>query len=357
MRVEELPLRTLCGQLLVGGFVGEAPPAPFVEAVRRGERAGAILFKRNLPEALHTLRVSEALTAAAPPDLPLYVAIDQEGGRVERLKAPVLSLPPMRTLADRGDLALLHDAGEVLGAQLAALGCNLDFAPVLDVDTNPDNPIIGDRAFSREPGEAAERALAFHAGLSAHVLGCGKHFPGHGDTSVDSHLALPSIEHPRERLDRVELLPFVRAIEAGVHALMTAHVVTWALDGSVPATLSRRVSTELLRDELGFRGVLFSDDLEMKAVADLFAIEESSVRAVEAGCDVLLVCKEEDWQERALAALVDRCERDLAFRARCREAVSRSLAARRGCPPRGSREAFDRTLPRAEALRARIEDA
>jgi beta-N-acetylhexosaminidase len=235
----------------------------------------------------------------------------------------------MRRLGARGDAALLTRAGALLGKQLAALGFNLNFAPVLDVDTNPANPVIGDRSFGATPEAVCLGALAFWQGMAPHILGCGKHFPGHGDTSVDSHLGLPRIEHDRARLQAVELVPFVAAARSNLDALMSAHIVVDALDPARPATLSRAVCTGLLRRDLAFEGVLFSDDLEMGAIASHFSIEEAAVLAVEAGCDALLICKDEALQERAHAALVREAEGSPAFLQRCSEAAVRGLNARR----------------------------
>jgi beta-N-acetylhexosaminidase len=210
----------------------------------------------------------------------------------------------------------------------------MDFAPVLDVDTCATNPIIGDRAFSSDPARVAELGVAWADGLLAGgVLACGKHFPGHGDTTTDSHLELPVVDQPRSRLEAVEIPPFAAAARAKVAALMTAHVVFPALDPEGPATLSRAVCTDLRR-RIGFEGVLVSDDLEMKAIAGRMTIEDAAVRAIAAGCDALLVCSDESLQDRAHAALVRRAEADEAFRARCEEAAARCLAARRRVPPR-----------------------
>jgi beta-N-acetylhexosaminidase len=252
----------------------------------------------------------------------------------------VLRLPPARVLAQSADAATIEAAGRALGVELRALGFTTPLAPVLDVATRPENPVIGDRAFGDEPARVIRAALAFAAGLRAGgVFPCGKHFPGHGDTTVDSHLDLPVVEHARARLDAVELAPFRAAIAANIEALLTAHVVFPALDGSrTAATLSRAIATDLVRSELGFRGVLFSDDLEMKAVATRMAIEEAAVGAVRAGCDVLLVCSDEDAQARAFEALVHEAERDAAFRARCEEAAARAVHLRRAFPPRPARD-------------------
>jgi beta-N-acetylhexosaminidase len=335
IRADHLSLEQLCGQLIVGGFDGERLPTRYRTALHSRSRAGAILFRRNLPSLEATRSLCGALISVDD-ELPPFIAIDEEGGRVGRLPPPYTRLPSMRQLAERSTLEQLEQVGDALGATLASLGFNLDFAPILDVDTNPANPIIGDRAFSTDPHDAARKALAFAAGLGRHVLTCGKHFPGHGDTHLDSHLALPMIEHDEGRLRAIEIAPFAAACPLRVDSMMSAHIVVTALDPGVPATLSRRICTTLLRDELGFTGVLFSDDLEMKAVADLYAVEDSSVRSIEAGCDVLLICKDEDLQDRAHRALVRRCENDSAFRQRCVEAATRSIGARYRRPPRVS---------------------
>jgi beta-N-acetylhexosaminidase len=219
------------------------------------------------------------------------------------------------------------EVGLALGRELAALGFDLDFAPVLDVHTNERNPVIGDRAFGREAAAAARRALALAGGLArGGVLACGKHFPGHGDTTLDSHVALPRLDHGRARLDTVELLPFQRAAAAGLPMIMTAHVIVAAYDPAVPATLSPAVIDGLLRRRFGFDGVIVSDDLDMKAIADHFELGDAAVRAVRAGCDALLVSRIEAHQEAARAGLIRAGERDSAMRARLGQAAARVRA-------------------------------
>lgn len=328
----------LAGQLLVVGFDGHRLPADLGASLEAGERAGVILFRRNLvpgETGLHALQLLCATIAGSSHQgLPPLIAIDEEGGRVTRLGPPALALPAMRRIADLGDTELLERAGRALGNQLRCLGLTMDFAPVVDVDTNPDNPIIGDRAFSNDPERVALLAGAFLTGLkSSGLQACLKHFPGHGDTLLDSHLALPTVAHRRERLDAVELLPF-RRLAAGADSMMTAHVLYPALDADSPATLSRAIATELLRDELRFDGVLFSDDLEMRALGEHGgSIEDSAIGAIRAGCDLLLVCSRADAQARVHAALVESLESDVGFRERCIAAAARGLAMRRKSPP------------------------
>jgi beta-N-acetylhexosaminidase len=325
---DTMSVATTCGSLLIGGFPGATLPRAFAQALAEGRRGGAILFKPNVADGPAAVASLVREIHAAAPETP-FVGIDQEGGRVARLRAPLLEIPPMRTVASWGDVAFAERVAGAVGAELAALGITIAFAPVLDVNTCPENPVIGDRAFGEDAATCAAFGAAWIRGLQgAGVLACGKHFPGHGDTSKDSHVDLPVVDRPRERIDAIELVPFRAAIAEGVAAIMTAHVVYPALDPLRPATLSPAVGFELLRS-LGFEGVLVSDDLEMSAIAARWSVEDAAVQAVAAGCDALLVCWSDEKQERALAALAREAESSPAFRARCEEASGRGLRARR----------------------------
>jgi beta-N-acetylhexosaminidase len=323
------------GELVIGGFEGTSLPGSFARALRARRRGGAILFTRNLGGGLAQVAalaraVHEAAGGAA------FVGVDQEGGRVARLGAPLLAVPPIREVAAWGDAGLAERIARQVGVELAALGFTIDFAPVLDVSTRADNPVIGDRAFSDDPATCARFGVAWIRGLQgAGLLACGKHFPGHGDTSKDSHVDLPTVDRARDHLERVELAPFRAAAAAGVASMMTAHVVYAALDPELPATLSPRVCTAL-RDDIGFRGALVSDDLEMRAIAARWPVEDAAVQAVAAGCDAVLVCASEDAQERSVTALCREADASPAFRARCAQAAARLVEARAraSAPPR-----------------------
>ena len=353
-----LARRVMCGQLVIGGFQGKELPPTFARASAAGERGGAILFARNLTgDPLQAAELNAQLLAAAPADLPPLLAVDQEGGRVARFREPLLVLPPMRTLGDRGDVELCTEAARAQGEELAALGFTMNFAPVLDVNSCRENPIIGDRAFGEDAATVARFGVAWAEGLArGGVLACGKHFPGHGDTTKDSHLDLPVVRADRARLDAVELPPFRAAAAAGIAAMMTAHVVYEGIDPALPATLSRAVCTTLAREVVGFRGWLVSDDLEMKAIADRYGIDDAAVRAIDAGCDAVLVCSSEEMQAKVVEALVHRAESDRAFEARCEEAFARGIAMRRRVPPRPvkDRAAFARASERASRVASRI---
>jgi len=204
------------GELVIGGFPGTSLPAGFARALRERRRGGAILFKPNVEGGPAQVAALARAIHAAAPETP-FVGVDQEGGRVARLKAPLLEVPPMRTVASWGDTALAERIARAAGTELAALGFTIDFAPVLDVNTCPQNPVIGDRAFGDDPDTCARFGAAWVRGLQASgLLACGKHFPGHGDTSKDSHVDLPVVNQPLDRLERVELVPFRAAVEAGV---------------------------------------------------------------------------------------------------------------------------------------------
>jgi beta-N-acetylhexosaminidase len=246
---------------------------------------------------------------------PLLIGIDQEGGRVSRLPPPFTQLPPAavwgRIYEMEKDLKVIFRVGQYLAQELLSVGINTDFAPVLDVNSNPKNPIIGDRAFSDDPKIAARAAVAFYLGMKREgVIACGKHFPGHGDTRSDSHLTLPRVAKSLRGLEKVELPPFREAIRKKIPMLMTAHVVYDALDPKNPATLSSLILRDLLRKKLRFDGVVISDDLQMKAISKKYSEAEASILALRAGVDLLLICRggeegEKILEETARAVLAD----------------------------------------------------
>ena len=296
-------LRRAVANMFMVGFPGTDPDEPFLRLVEEG-LFGAILFKRNVTDARGTAELVRKVKSRAA--RPFVFSVDQEGGRVARLRgAPFTALPPMRHIGQNGDAALAERAGRLLAYELRALGFDWDFAPVLDVDTNPKNPVIGDRSFHREATVVSKMGIALARGLEAGgVASCAKHFPGHGDTEQDSHHVLPRLAHPIDRLRRVELPPFHAYAEAKLASVMTAHVIFDAVDPGVPATMSPLVLEGMLRAELGFGGVIVSDDLEMKAIADNYSVPEAAVLGVLAGVDLFLVCHHDELQRAAIDAVV-----------------------------------------------------
>jgi len=284
------PIADLVGQSIMLAFDGIHATPDVLDLLVDTRAGGVILFRRNIgtPAQLHALISTLQAHAAAIGLPPLFVAIDQEGGNVSRLPAPFTTVPSQMAQAATGDPQSAAHCAAVIAQQLRAFGINTNFAPVLDVNNNAANPVIGVRAFGSDPDLVAHYSRAALAGYrDAGVIATAKHFPGHGDTTVDSHLGLPVVRHDRARLDRIELAPFRDAIAAGVPAIMTAHIVFEALD-QLPATLSRPILTDLLRHELGFDGVIFTDALEMRALRDRYTLAESAVLSKAAGADVVL---------------------------------------------------------------------
>ncbi|MEV1144227.1 glycoside hydrolase family 3 N-terminal domain-containing protein, partial [Micromonospora sp. NPDC049799] len=290
-------LASLAAAVLQPGFVGTTPP-PWV-CRWLGEGLGSVvLFARNVVDPEQVAALTATLRAERPD---VIVAIDEEAGDVTRIEsARGSSRPGNLALGAIDDPALTEEVARDLGTDLAALGVTLDYAPDADVNSNPDNPVIGVRAFGAEPTLVARHTAAWVRGLQAGgVAACAKHFPGHGDTRVDSHHDLPRITADRARLDAVELAPFRAAVAAGVQAVMTGHLLVPALDPELPATLSSRILTGLLRDELGFSGVVVTDAVEMRAVADRYGFTGAAVRALAAGADAICVGGEHADEESA----------------------------------------------------------
>lgn len=317
--------RQQIGQLLFAGFKGIDVPVELRSLAREFGLGGTILFARNVEEPAQVAELAYGL-ATLTPDLPAWVSVDQEGGRVARLKAPFTEWPPMATLGRSADVTLAESFARAIAVELKAVGVTMDFAPVLDVHTNPKNPVIGDRALAEDAKLVARLGATIIKAMQAEgVAACGKHFPGHGDTNLDSHFALPLVEHPPEVLRERELLPFKAAIAADVASIMTAHVFIPALDEDSPATLSKCIISDILRTEMGFQGLILSDDLEMKALANERPVPDSAVLAIEAGCDGILICAGDyDVQAAALEAIVKRSETDRSFLRSVDDALARN---------------------------------
>ncbi|HVN87703.1 MAG TPA: beta-N-acetylhexosaminidase [Candidatus Binatia bacterium] len=354
LRMDRQALRRSIGRTLLVGIPAPEIDAPTRDILTRLEVGGVILFRRNVGE----VKPLAALTAELRglPSQPL-VAIDHEGGRVLRVGAPFTTFPAMATVGATGDAEIAEQVGYAMGRELAAVGIDLNFAPVLDVHSNPANPVIGDRAFSDAPSVVATMGVAFMRGLQAGgVLACGKHFPGHGDTEVDSHLALPTVRRDRSELDRVELPPFCAAIAAGIPLIMTAHVCYPALDPQRPATLSPPILRALLREQLDFRGVVVSDDLEMRAISGHHDIGVAAVATIAAGVDLLSICADLRNAERAAEA-IERAVIDKQLDLAVLEAAADRLRALKRPVARDRLTPADLPVAAHAALNQRLRDA
>lgn len=337
--LSDAPLSELVGQLLIFGWQGSSVSASqsyndHARSLIEDLAVGGIIFMgRNVgtPDTVRKLNAQFQAENAVRNRPPLFVSTDQEGGRVNRLNPPHFTRQPAnKTLGDGADPEAARVAAAKTAGELRAVGFNLDYAPVLDVNNNPNNPVIGDRSYGDSPELVSRMGVAAINGFQddGGILACGKHFPGHGDTDVDSHHALPVVPHAMERMHKVELLPFRKAIEAGVGAILTAHIVFTELDSDLPATLSNRILTGLLRQEMGFDGLIITDCLEMKGVALDPGTPEAAVRAVEAGADILLCCHTLSTQIALRDAVVAAVESGRITRQRIEESVARIVSAK-----------------------------
>ena len=313
------------GQLLVAGIGGTEAGEDGLQAVQDYQVGGVILFGRNVESAQQLADLTNELKTLNGDNTPLFLCVDQEGGRVDRMPPEVDDLPSAYDYIAAGGDPL--ERGKVLAAQCAAFGFNLDFSTCLDIWSNPDNTVIGDRAYGSDPHTVTSAGLAVNQGLEqGGVIPVVKHFPGHGDTSTDSHVDLPVVGKTAEELEEFELIPFQAAIDQGTPCVMVAHILMTQIDPDLPASLSPKVVDGLLRQEMGFDGVVCTDDLTMGAISNTYGMGEAAVMAVEAGCDLLLVCHEADNLTAARDALLSAVDAGRISMERLDESVYRILS-------------------------------
>ncbi|MDX9991604.1 MAG: beta-N-acetylhexosaminidase [Anaerolineales bacterium] len=331
-----LTLEQKIGQVMIIGLDGTTVDPELRQMIAEYHVGGIILFARNVQSPAQVAQLTNQLqTIARESGHPgLFIAVDQEAGRVARLTGETgfTEFPSAMALTAIGDPQNARQVAAAMALEMRAVGINVDFAPDLDVNNNPSNPVIGIRSFSSDPQKVVEYGLAFAKGLQENgVLAVGKHFPGHGDTSVDSHIDLPLVPHDRARLDQIELVPFRAAIEADIAGIMSAHVTFPAIDDTpgLAATLSRPVLTGLLRNELGYNGLIFTDSLEMGALAaNGYPPQVGAPLALAAGADLLLFNRDHAMHREAFANLVEAVRSGKIAQAQLDDSVRRILAAK-----------------------------
>ena len=325
----EMTVRQMLGQKLIFGFHGTELSEEFITLIREYKIGNVIIFLRNVKSAeqLRKLCAQVQEVIQAETGYPAFIVIDQEGGMVSRLPTDAVNVPGAMAISATDDAENARTAAEITIRQLRGLGVNFNMAPVLDVNTNPANPVIGVRSIGDDPekvarfGEATVRAYE-----NTGVYCCGKHFPGHGDTNVDSHLGLPRIEKTIEELEQAELIPFRRCIEAGIPAIMSSHILFPNIEKeNIPGTMSRTIITDLLKKRLGFKGLVFSDCLEMAAIQKYYGTANGTVAAIKAGIDLAEISSTIGLMRDAARAVNEAADRGEFDMDEIRESVEKIL--------------------------------
>lgn len=303
-----MDIRSLIGQHLFIGISGHSLTSEEKKFITLNNIGGICLFGRNVsePKQVHDLCAEiQSLRHKQSDKAPLFIGIDMEGGRVHRLKAPFTTWPALRRLGELDAPAASYAFANCMGKELRAVGINLDFAPCVDIFTNPANTVIGDRSIGDDPELVGKHASALIRGyLKSGIITCAKHFPGHGNTLIDSHLDLPVEKADLDRLRKCELVPFIRAMRGRVDMVMTSHIKFPLIDPEWPVTLSEIFIKKLIRQECHYNGFVITDDLGMKAMANYFGAEQIPVRAIQAGAELLLYCNEPETPPMAMEALL-----------------------------------------------------
>ncbi len=359
MKRTEKDLTTLIGQRICVGFTGEKVTEELRDLIQRYKVGNILLFSRNVRsfDQLSALCAELRSLILSETGLPPLIMIDEEGGAVSRLGHLAGETPSAGALGAAGNPEDARCIGRIIGKRLRAAGINMNLAPVLDCLTQPANAVMGNRCFSPEPAQVARFGRAYIEGIrESGVLTCGKHFPGHGDTAVDSHFGLPVVDKSLAALEKTELVSFREAIRAGTDAIMSAHIVFPALESDgLPATVSSRVLRGLLREKLGFGGLIVSDGMEMQAILDLFPLPEGVLRALKAGVDLALVCHEPAQAAASCRLAAEAAEAGELSRENLEEAWQRIAAAKEHLPSPGPAEDFlnPSYQSRAEEIMAR----
>lgn len=309
-KLDSMTLEEKAGQLLIVGFKGTFLNDRTKSYINDLKVGGLILFDRNIESKGQIIGLVEEIKGSnAEEDIPLFLCIDEEGGSISRLPKEYRRLSDPFQIGETNDVDIAFQFGQLLGNRVKGLGLNLNFAPVLDIHSNPDNPVIGKRAYGTNPERVSDIGLEVAKGIrNSSIIPAVKHFPGHGDTSTDSHLELPIIDKSLEELRNFELIPFEDAIENNIEMIMMAHILLPSLDKDYPATLSKKIVHDLLRDEMGYEGVIVSDDMTMGAIVNNFTLEDACIDFLKAGGDILLVCHGEDNPRIVFDKIIDAVE-------------------------------------------------
>ena len=306
-KINKMTMEEKLGQLVMVGLNGYFIDDNAKTFISTYKVSGFIFFSRNIKSQQQSLELANSLKAfnEESSNIPLLLGVDEEGGRVSRLPAQYKKLPTNQKIGSINNAEFSREIGEILGQQVNSLGLNLDFAPVMDIMSNPKNTVIGNRSFGNNVDVVTQLGLSTHDGIkSQNVIPVIKHFPGHGDTAVDSHVGLPVVSKSLDQLSKLELIPFEAAINNGADVVMVSHILMQQLDSKYPASFSKAIITDLLREKMGFKGVVITDDITMGAVTKNYALGDMAVKSLQAGSDIILICHDFDKQIEVLNSII-----------------------------------------------------
>ena len=326
-KINEMTLDEKIGQMIISGVNGYAIDDNTKKMIQNDHVGGFIIFGQNVEDAKQLLKLINSLkTTNSINKIPLFLSIDQEGGRVSRMPAEFKGLPTSKAIGRVNNSDFSYRIGGIISEELNLFGFNMDFAPVLDINSNPNNHVIGDRSFGTNPDIVAKLAIQTIKGIhSGNVISVVKHFPGHGDTSLDSHERLPSVNSDMKRLESFELIPFVQAINNKADMVMVAHILLPKIDPKYPASMSEIIITDILRKDLNFDGVVITDDITMGAITNNYNIRDAAIKSVNAGIDIILVCHGYDNERAVIDALMQAVQRGQITEDRVNQSVYRIL--------------------------------
>ncbi|MBU3111380.1 beta-N-acetylhexosaminidase [Clostridium lacusfryxellense] len=292
LKIDGMSLDEKIGQLVIVGLDGYSLGTDISNLIKEFKVGGVILFSNNVKNSNQLLGLINSLKSINSQNkTPLFISVDEEGGRVSRMPNDIKKLPSSQIIAKKNDSNLSFNIGKVIGEELNLFGFNMDFAPVLDINSNPNNSVIGDRSFGNNVNIVNKLGIKTMEGIiSNNVIPVVKHFPGHGDTLVDSHVGLPVVNKDLSKLNEFELLPFKEAIKKKIDTIMVSHILLNKVDATNPSSMSKAVITGILRESLKFQGVVITDDMTMGAIIKYFDIGDASVKSINAGSDIILVC-------------------------------------------------------------------
>lgn len=327
-QIKEMSIEEKIGQMVTAGVEGYTLDENSIKLIEEHHVGGIIIFGKNVENSNQLLSLIDSIKEVNSKNrIPLFISVDEEGGRVSRMPKEIKKLPTNRRIGQMNNKELSYKIGTILAEELNMFGFNMDFAPVLDINSNPKNPVIGDRAFGAELEIVRDLGIETMKGIqSGGIISVIKHFPGHGDTSVDSHIGLPTVEHDIERLNSLELVPFRDAIKDGADTVMVAHILLSKIDPDYPSSLSKTVITGILREKLGFKGVVISDDMTMGAIVENYEIGNAAIKAINAGSDIVLVAHGYDNSLAVIISIKEAVTNGIISEERLNESVYRILS-------------------------------